>query len=255
MELEELLRTKIYVKENSAMAFDSPTAYLNPFIDRLESFNPTWEVDTSKGILNANDDVENTINAAYPRVVLKAKLPQYQLFAGQHDMHSEMEVGLLYALDLQKPIMKLYMGSRVRVCTNMSIFNPMHVTQQDFSGNITELYNKAAEYADIAERVQREHETTITRLKETLLTTTQVNESLGHLLRNGSRLFGVTPITNAAKELSDRSSRYYMGGSSTSAWNLFNAVTEGISNKSDLIEVPSKSINFSKFFLDHIQAN
>lgn len=244
-QLEEILTSKIYVKENGALSFLSPNEYLKPFIDIVSPKAQSWEVKTSEAVVNKNTEDE-VLNISYPRVVVEARL-------GGSIPGFESVIGLIYALNTQRPIMKIYSGQNVSACTNLTIFNSEFLFQQDLLGNYREVYSKAKDFYDHKVEEIVEFEEVYTRLNNTQLTRQQLNDKMGDMLLKSPRTrLGTTPIVQAAKMLMDSSSAYsvYKGNSfQCSEWNIFNAVTQALGS-SDITERPTKTVSLAKLFLN-----
>lgn len=241
MELKDVLESKVYLKENSAVSFMSPSTYIQPFLDVVK--DRELHVNVSDSVINANDD--NTQNIAYARVnieaILDSPIPGFQ-----------SRVGMIYALDIQKPMVRIYSGQRAVACMNLTIFNSEKVFTQDLLGNYADAYRKAEEYVEQKQKEIEEFTATYNELTQTLLDREQLNEELGRLLRVASRTrVGTTPIVGAAKLVDDSSSAYYVkAGDTCSRWNLFNAITQNFSNREEkeVMDTPIKVVQLSKLF-------
>lgn len=238
MNLTEVLESKTYVKEGGII-FNSPKNYLEPFVNIFPEHSQ-WEIKVSNPVTNQNPTTLE-MNTAYPRVSLKAKVSNDELFT--------FVIGIIYGLDLQKPIMKVYTGVDVNVCTNLTIFNADEVYQQEILGNYKSCYDQAEKYLNNQNKMIEEYYAIYDNMVNEELSRTQVNEIMGNLLikSNKSKL-GTSPIVQASKSLSDNKSIYYMYPNNNfycTKWNIYNAITANISDN-DILSKPSKVVSIMK---------
>lgn len=240
MTINDILESKTYVKENGAITFGSPKEYLEPFLNILPK-DTQYEVETANSIINKNEE-DDTLNISYPRVLVKAKLNYNEKF--------DSTIGLVYALEIQRPQIKVFTGVEVKACTNLTIFNYSHLYSQDILGNYREVYNKAQRYFDDEETKLREYSETYDRLENTTLSNQiELNEVIGRMLFNSYKTkLGTTPVVKASQLLRDASSAYYVGENDRfhcSLWNVYNATTQALGN-ADILEKPTKTVALAK---------
>lgn len=246
--LEDILASKVYVKPNSSISFGTPKQYLEPFVEPIinkTDGNVSMRVKVAEPIVNANESGE--MNIAYPRVLVEADLGE--MIPGFRSV-----IGFIYALDLQKPVIKTYSGYNVISCINLTIFNVDKLFQQELLGNPEKVYEKSDEFFVSKEGELVEFKETLGKLQKSFLTEFQLNQYLGKMIREGSKLrLGTTPILQAAKMLDDNSSQYYTkpeGKFTCSKFNLYNAVTQAITNSNDIVDRAQKTIQLSNLILN-----
>ncbi len=245
MELRELLESKIYVKDGSAMSFKSPAEYINPFLDRVSKLTNSFEVEGIKSAINKNEE-DNTENVSYGRFLIEAVLPS------QFDVEDCIsKIGLIVALDNQKPLMKVYSGKDVRACMNLTIFNADNVFTQEMLGNTNSIYGKAVEYADKMEEGLEEFKAKVEIMKNTIYSGSTLNEKTGQLVKDSmlNSKLGHTVILQGFKEMLDSKSKYALKNGETTAWNYYNSITEFI-KRADIADQPSKTVILSSLFLN-----
>ena len=71
--LDQVLNSKVYVKEDSLISFGSPRQYIEPFVEKLQGITNNFRVSVSDRV--ANKEESGSINEAYGRVLIEAKLP------------------------------------------------------------------------------------------------------------------------------------------------------------------------------------
>jgi hypothetical protein len=242
MEIKELFETKAFVK--SGVTFQTPKQILEPFMDKMSKYTDKFIIKTSEKIVNANED--ESINAAFGRVLIQTD------FSGDDLDGMYKNVGVVYALDTLKPIVKTYTGTIVSACTNMCIFNADHI----FSSNIMEGLGRPLEYITqylgSMEQVMDNYRKIRLDLTNQIYTENEIQQKLGELLEYSikNKYLGTTAVVNAAKNLYDNSSMYHIENKQTTAWNLYNSITQYLTDKSDIIDTASKTLLLSKFFIN-----
>jgi len=240
--IDELYNTKIYVKENSTVSFAHPEKYVEPFIQRIGVPRDRFSVKVADPVTNQNDD--GSTNIAYPRVVVEADL--------QHEVSGHQSIiGMLYALDLSKPYISVYNGKIASACTNLHIFNADHLHRVELLGGINSVYDYAEKYFNNFEAESAEFERTIQELTERYFEHEEYIKMLGKSLQYAikTKKLGTSAVIFAANQLEDSKSKYSLddnGG--TTAWNLFGAMTQYVTDKVSIIEKPSKTLEIAKLF-------
>ncbi len=245
--IDGVLRSKIYVKENSPISFGSPSAYIEPFLEKLQGTGATFRVDVSDRV--ANKETTGQTNEAYGRVLVEAKMPN-EYCAFDHDS----VIGMVYALDTQKPSIKIYSGENAWACTNLSIFGARHIHTVELLQGTTSIYEKALEYVEGLTEQLRKFKILYERMNEKRYQGEEINTMVGYLLREGmkNKNIGTTPILSAVGSLEDPKSKYGIRDDSTSQWNVYNAITQYVTDKVDIADKASKSVMISKLFANEI---
>jgi len=238
LSIEDVMNSKIYVKEGSAVGFRSPREYLGDFV---QGEGGTWRVKVADPVVN--EETTGARNIAYPRVMVEAQL-------GELIPNFEAVVGMVYALDLQKPVIKCYSGFNVRSCINLSIFNTDNMFQQELLGDYEKVISMARKYFLEKEKDVIDFKDRFTKLQQEFLTEPQLNELLGKMLRESRKTrLGTTPILGAARLLDDSSTNYYVrpdGKFTCNKFNVYNAVTQILTDSNDIIDRPNKTIALTK---------
>jgi len=246
--VEDVLSSKVYVKPNSSVSFGTPKEYLEPFIEPIQASSDvksSFRVKVADPVVNAEDS--GAMNIAYPRIMVEADL-------GEMIPGFKSIVGMIMALDLQKPVLKVYSGYNVMSCLNLTIFNADKIYQQEILGDYQRVYAKATEFFNRKADELVEFKETLTKLQTTFLNEVQLNQLIGKMIRESAKLrLGTTPILQATKMLDDNASQYYVrpdGKFTCSKFNVYNAVTQAITNSSDIIDRAHKTINVSNLILN-----
>lgn len=245
LRVEEVLASKVYVKPGSAVSFGSPKKYLEPFVEYAEAKAMSFRVKVADPIINAEE--EGAMNIAYPRVMIEANLGS--LIEG-----FDAIVGMVYALDLQKPIIKAYSGFNVQSCVNLTIFNNDRLVQQELLADFNKVYNAVENFVNEKEDEVQTFNSNLIKLRESNLSENTFNELIGKLLREGSRSrLGTNPILQAVKLLDDNASQYYVRQENKfncSKFNVYNAVTQTLTNSNDITDRANKTIQLANIILN-----
>lgn len=245
IQLQELLDSKIYVKESAAVSFKSPKAYLSPFLDMIAPHATDIRIEVDSPVINAEESGRQ--NVAYPRVNLEATI-------GDQMTGFYSVMGMIFALNTSVPIAKVYSGQSVKACLNLTIFNAEDIFEQSLLNNSQEIYNRAQMFYRRKEKQIEEYGKIYKSLTEKQLNPNSLNELLGKLLISGSKSkLGTSPVVGAAKLLTTPQSAYYTREGKDfqcNEWNVYNAVTQSITDKEDAVMKPNKTIEIAKVLLE-----
>ena len=218
-------------------AYLPTAAYVEPFIERMSKFTKDFivEVELPKQVTRTVDGDVNADDITYNRVLIQAVMPESCSF----DNHDEV-IGMVYGLDVRKPVAKIYRGALNRACTNLCVFDPEFLQMQPV--NPEEALNyKAVEYllsqtSDIKLMLENLHNTTW-KAEDDL-----VSLNLGKWQRNAMHMvynvgygdvkIGTDLVTKAYSSMfEDPDSSYYIGvGNEVDMFTVYNAFTQLISN-------------------------
>jgi hypothetical protein len=225
-----VLQSKRYVK--GATEFKTPAEILNPLLGLLGKTGGKLTLTGDHEATNANADKSK--NVAYGRLNLVAR---YEI-----DTEIFYEVGVLVAFDLTIPRVKIYRGTKTRVCMNLSIFEAEDIIKFELGQGINfaqvETFLK-----DITKKIE-ETVKIINKLKSIKIPHDAVHSILGKMLMATDRANfqnGLTPILRAAELFKDDKSRYYYKQDNFNGWLLFNAFTEYYDKKIHFFDIPEKT--------------
>lgn len=242
--IEEILSSKTYVKPNNSVRFPSPIELLHPFLDLMDKGDIKFEAKVAGVVINSNAD--NSENIAFERVNVQAILET------PNSLYRRV-VGFVYALDIQKPIMKVYAGFETVACTNLAVHFADRIFQMDLLGNTQVLYEKSKLYLDESHKEYEKFKLIEAQLRETELTQIQLNEAIGRMLRKSDRMgLGTTAVTQAAKFLDSPNSKYYVGegeGYKCNLLNIHEALTQTVTNSNNILDRANKSLLISNLVL------
>lgn len=214
-----------------------PTAaYVEPFLERVQRFTNDFRVQVqlpSQITYTADGDI-NTEDITYNRVLIEAILPDDYKF--NSDPHRAV-LGMVYGIDVRKPVVKFFKGQERMSCTNLCVFNPEQLSCQDLEAET------AIDFRPLERIISQTDDTAVwmNRLIETEFdcSTQNVNESLGRWIRNcitmsfdghygKAKLATSTPIDAYKSLFEKKDSEYYTGMNSgnISMYQVYNAFTQ-----------------------------
>ena len=236
--LEQLMQGKGTLIKNKE--YWPTAAYVNPFRKRLETVVERFEikVETPSQITLTKDGQINTQDITYNRVWIQGVLPEsYRV-----DNHDDV-IGMVYGLDVRKPIVKFYRGGLNRACTNLCVFSPDSLSARELNPeeaiDYRPLDTMIKQANTIKDFLQKLHATQFSREASNL------NEHLGMWMRRSWAMEydnGVTKASLAASVVEgafkllfekESSSYFVPRDQNTDMFNVYNAFTELISNDKD----------------------
>ena len=243
--LDQLLKgkeTKIRKAE-----FYNTKAYIEPFLDRLSKITDNFDVKVQ--LPDQVTITDNQYDVTYNRVWIQGILPEsYRV-----DNHEEV-IGMIYGLDVRKPVVKFYRGGLNMACTNLCVLNPTSLQTQELKPQQAIDYSSLDLIINQASNLQvwlnRLHSQTFSRDE------LNINTNLGRWIRNCLNMYynsglskvklATTTAISAYKLLfEDEESPYYVEeDSNTNMFNIYNAFTELITHDKDkdIMNKPEKTL-------------
>jgi hypothetical protein len=250
MSLSDVLSSKIYVKRDGGVNFQSPSTYITPFLDAInwDGNANSIRVSTMEEVVNANEE-GGAMNIAYPRVLVEARTNHDITLPGSSSADFQSVIGLIYALDV-KPVIKVYSGQNASACLNLTVFNAEGLHEQSLTGSFNSVFNHAREYVNKKEAEVAEFTEIYNDLANTTMSTEELNQEIGRILRYAPKTrIGTTPIVQAARRLDSKDNRYYVKpDEQCSKFNLYNAITQSLTDSKDFLDKPLKTVQLSKLF-------
>lgn len=226
-----------------------PTAaYVEPFLERMHNLTSNFNVhvELPDQYTKTNDGGIDIDDITYNRVWVEGILgPEYSF-----DGH-EGVIGMVYGLDVRKPVFKVYKGAIRSACTNLCVFNPELLKVQEIESDT------AVDFRLVDSVIQEADDTRmwIDNIRNTPFTLTNLDESLGSWIRktidksfdNGFGRVKLSPgdVIDAYKAMFvDEKSDYYIDiTSDPSMFNVYNAFTQQITdNKRDIVNRVEKTL-------------
>ena len=250
--IEQLLQGKSTRIKNKD--YFPTAAYVEPFLERAQKLTSEFRVQVqlpTQITYTASGDI-NTEDITYNRVLIEAILPDEYKF--NDDPHRAV-LGMVYGIDVRKPVVKFFKGQERMSCTNLCVFSPQLLACQDLEAET------AIDYSPF-ERIIEQTDDTATWMKKLIETdfncaTQNVNESLGRWIRNcinmsfdnhyGKAKLAVSTPIDAYKSLFEKEdSDYYAGVDSgdISMYQVYNAFTQVLTDgmKKDPFNIFEKTL-------------
>lgn len=221
-------------------------AYVEPFLERMQKYTNDFRVQVKLPDQLALDE-KDPINI-YNRVVVQAVLPDDLVI----DNHSQV-VGMVYGLDVRKPVVKFYSGAMDMVCTNLCVFSPDQLNcaalEPETAINYKPINSIMESIEDTAKFIQK--------LKDMSFDCSyqHTSENLGNWIKqcinltydNGFgkvKIAATTPIDAYKLLFEDGDSRYLVKDGITNMYNVYGAFTQIFTDsmKRDIMNVCEKTL-------------
>jgi len=229
--LQELLKGKATLIRGKE--YYPTKTYIEPFLEKVSAFTTDIKVQAIKADqISTSNQVEDTV---YNRILLQAVLPE------KHDIDNHQEViGLLYGLDVRKPVVKIFRNYLNKACLNMTVFSPQWINVQDM------LPGEPINYSPIKSLMEYTNDfaTILAKTKSTYIDrnarTQYLGEWVDYSLREsqdygfGKVKIAVSTPIDAYKELFiNQESEYYIpAGYDASLFDVLNSFTDIITSDS-----------------------
>ena len=232
-----------------------PTAaYVEPFLERVQRLTSDIRVNIQlpqQVTYTANGEL-NTEDITYNRVLVEATLPDEYRFSD--DLHKPV-IGMVYGIDVRKPVVKFFRGYERCACTNLCVFSPSLLSCQDLEAETPVDFRSL-------DRIIQQSDDTASWLKKIIESEfdcgiQNVNESLGKWIRNcinysynnhyqPVKIACSTPIDAYKLLFEKEDSDYYVGlnTSDVNMYTVYNAFTQILtdSKKKDSFNIFEKTL-------------
>ena len=228
----------------------STEAYITPFLERMSKYTDNFIINgiqpdqitlTKEGDINLEDITWN-------RMWVQAVIPDNI----GYDNHNRV-IGMVYGLDVRKPIVKFYVGGLNMACCNLCVFSPSFLDVKELEPE------KAIDYR-VVDHLMTQTDN-VRAILEKLSNTeveyneTVINENLGDWVRktlNNSFTNQLSKVKLATSSAIDaykllyekEDSPYFVPqGTTTDMFNIYNAWTQVITDdKKDIINKAEKTL-------------
>lgn len=244
--VQELFKGKSTLIRNKE--FFPTKTYVEPFLEKMSNFTDDFRIQVK--LPDQITRTKDTDDITYNRVLIQAVLPDKYCI----DNHDEV-IGLVYGIDVKKPVAKIYRGYLNRACTNLCVFNPSWLNVQDL------LPGDPINFKPIKELLEYTNDfpAKLQYMKNTYLDRNDRKQYLGewvdYVLREGEdygfgkvKIAVSTPV-DAYKDLFiNQDSEYYIpDGVSPSIFDIYSSFTQIITDdKKDILSKPEKTIIIGK---------
>lgn len=248
LKIEDLFKgkgTRIKDKE-----YFSTEQYVTPFLDKLGAITDDFRIQVKlpDQITYTKKDTINLDDITFNRVWIQAVLPDKYCIQD----HDEV-IGMVYGLDVRKPIVKFYRGGLNRACTNLCVFSPDLLSineiepQTPFSfDGLDFIRNQAYELENFLDNLNNTFYSNTQSQKEALLgkwvnNCIRCNKDYGY---GKIKISETTPIAAYKDMFVKADSDYYMQDAETlSVFDIYNAFTQQITDDSkDIMNKAEKTL-------------
>ena len=252
LSLNELLAGKATRIKNRE--YFPTAAYVEPFLERVQKLTNEFriQVQLPSQITYTDDGNLNTEDITYNRVLIEAILPDEYKF--NNDPHKAV-LGMVYGIDVRKPVVKFFKGQERMSCTNLCVFSPQLLACQDLESETAIDYNPL-------KRIIEQTDDTAAWMKKLIeaefdCSVHSVNESLGRWIRNcinysfdnhyGKAKLAVSTPIDAYKSLFEKEDSDYYAGldcGNISMYQVYNAFTQELTDgmKKDPFNIFEKTL-------------
>lgn len=230
----------------SRVIFDSPRDFFEPYMEFAEGVadaineDIVAHADYSHEVSNQNAD--DSYNTSYGRARVEFRIPGLNMSIANETFTQVF--GVIYAFDLSSPEVIVYAGRNANSCLNLHIFNASNVYKTDYLTGTAMAFQTFQRYMDGFQEEMDQFEITVERLMTEKWRRDQLNQKLGQLLVHvvSDVSFGTSALNHAVKLLHDPGSRYAVDAEgSTSPWNVLQALTQYVTDKTPVNIAPTKT--------------
>ena len=226
--VEDLLQGKGTIIKNKEHL---PTRnYIEPFLDRMSDFTSTF---ICKAVL-APQLAKEENNKIFNRVWIQAVLPDEYAYENH-----QQSINILYALDKQKPIVKLFKNTLNMACLNMCVFSPEYMQVAEIEPERPIDFSFIKHVMEMTDNTQA----MLKKLTSTFIARKDIHEQLGYWIircikekfksNYGTvKLAESTPI-EAYKLIALKEDSPYFTADDFNCFDIYNAFTDIICNDRD----------------------
>lgn len=228
----------------------STEAYITPFLERMSKYTSNFifnGIQPDQVTLTKNGDI-NTEDITWNRMWVQAVMPDGIGF----DNHDRV-VGMVYGLDVRKPIVKFYVGGLNKACCNLCIFSPSFLDIQELEPEkainfkpIERLLTQTDNVKNILEKLSNtEIEYNEVRINESLGDWVRKTLNYSHTNQLSKVKLATSTAIDAYKLLYEKEDSPYFvpKGTVTDMFNVYNAWTQCITDdKKDIINKAEKTL-------------
>lgn len=228
----------------------STKEYVDPFLQEMAKYTDDFRVKIKlpDQMTGSVDDTDITYN----RVLIEAVMPS------DHNVEGHEEViGLLYGLDIRKPVSKVYRGYLNQACTNLSVFDPQWLVVNELKpleGIKFDVKSMLEMANNFEQQIKAYKKATVDRDKMQPLLGKWVDLSLRDTYFNGVQNVKISP--NVAIEaykslLLDKENKYYIPETTAiTAFDIHEALTQIVTDDDkDILNRFEKTMLINKFIV------
>jgi len=246
--------------------FQPAKEIVKPFIDILAPHTDDYiikaKAPNSQAIDVAVDEygIENVQQQyeSYERINIEAVLkPDYQFDLNGNDRYQKV-IGMIYALDLQTPIAKVYTGYKRSACLNMCIFGNGSITKRAFNdADFTHIYDVLPTYLDTIVQERDFYTTALREMTEVTYENEELNRLLGVLSRRivskdnaglVNNFVNMLRLIQRPDDVKNIENIYYNQAKRYTKYDIYQALTASVTRKTDMFSAPEMILKSHKLF-------
>lgn len=224
MNLDQLFGYKAIKSTNNYLTLPNPEELFTPAMEVLKPHVHDFKVRVQEPNRQAIDKGEQEYKIV-DRFLVEAVLNP-NVFQYEGDKFNTV-VGFLCALDVQTPLVKVYLGFVNDACLNLSVFNPIDISQQLLAANdFNRIYDTVAQYVDKAEERKQTLQDAVAYLTSEVLEGDSFHKVLGDVIVKAHKTPGMS--SNASQmvdHLVKPKGRYYNEEGKFTRYDMYNALT------------------------------
>lgn len=232
---KEIEKSEKYVTESAT--YNEPKYYIEQFLSKMPVM-PLELTGLATNKIEVVDNLHSYSHIAYPRYKIEARLSNVTIEGKDY----QNIIGMIIALDLQMPRIKIYSGINASSCLNLHIFNAEHIYEESLTNANLNSWSMLNKFSDALEDKITSYSKEIEKLSYKEFDNYGVNQLLGSLLTDRSKdKVQSTIVVQASKLLTKRASDYYFT-ESTTGMNILGALTQSITDSPEITKGPEKTI-------------
>lgn len=243
--------------------FPAPMEILGKFFKETESHTNEYIIqgtsppDVAVDVVGngSGDNVEEY--QIYPRVNVEAVLHDKYQIDNSGDRYKKV-IGVVYALDLQNPVIKLYSGYQRSACLNLCVFNPSNIIKKyfndvDYGPNF---FSNVPEYLNGISDEKKEYQEKIDVLINNKHSGEDLFNRLGHLAKKcifeqagmATSFNNLVKFISSSQAVSGIDNIYFKQDGLYSDYDLYQGLTATISAKTEMTKRPDLIYKSFEFF-------
>jgi len=252
--LNDLLRYKASQQEgNQFLTLPSPEAVLTPAFAKLSSHVSSYNCyvqEPNRKAVDTTDSGEVSEKDMFAdRVLVEAVLnAEDQVFG---DDRYKTVVGFLYAHDVTKPVMKMYLGFENQACLNLSVFNAVDIAQRNFaSTDFGSIYDEIDSYLQRIQTRRKELVQAHALLTGEQLQGDDLEKVIGQVALKAHKAIAMKTHFSQMMDLAFKpNGKYHKPNGVYTRYDLYQAMTYTIGKDREVsIARPDKVLDAYKFF-------
>jgi hypothetical protein len=247
--MPQLLSYRAVTSNNQFLTFPSPEEILSPVFRQLEGRVSSYDCRVQEPDLSAVDTKEGAVSETYKyaeRVLVEAYLEDTPVLFG--DGTHRTVIGMLYAHDVSKPTMTLYLGFENSACMNLAVFNPMDIARKEFlTADFNTIYDRVGRMLDTVEERKQLMQRVYPMMHEEILAGEKLRTAIGHIAMRSHSSVSMKQNFNGMMDSVFKPKGKYAGQELT-RYVLYQALTNTMGKEQIVSNRPDKVLEAYTYF-------